>query len=147
MWSKTTEYAIRALIHIAVSNDKSHRPGFREIAQAINAPVQFTAKILQTMARQRLIQSIRGKGGGFFYARDAEDLKLVVVLRALEGEGYFINCILGLGKCDPENPCPLHDEFTRIRDDMVNMAEKETIQSLAARIEAGDAILKRLITS
>jgi DNA-binding IscR family transcriptional regulator len=97
------------------------------------------------MARQGLIQSIRGKGGGFFYGRDSEDLKLVTVLKVMEGESYFDDCILGLGRCDPDHPCPLHDEFSRIREDLLNMAEKETVQSLAARIEAGDSTLKRLI--
>ncbi len=143
MWSKTTEYAIRALIYVAISNEKSHRPGFREVAEAINAPVQFTAKILQIMARQKLLESVRGKGGGFFFGRNAEDLKISAVIHVLEGEDYFEGCILGLGKCDPEHPCPLHDEFSRIRKDLVNMAENETVQSLAKKVESGQTSLKR----
>ncbi|MFO7617019.1 MAG: Rrf2 family transcriptional regulator [Bacteroidales bacterium] len=144
MWSKTTEYAVRALVYVAISNENSHRPGFREVAEAIDAPVQFTAKILQTMARKKLLQSIRGKGGGFFYARNAEELKLSRVIDAFQGEDFFNGCILGLGKCDPADPCPLHDEFSRIRVDLVGMAENETIQGLARKIEAGQGRLKRI---
>ncbi|MCK9325842.1 MAG: Rrf2 family transcriptional regulator [Bacteroidales bacterium] len=144
MWSKTTEYAVRALIYVAISNDNSHRPGFREVAEAIGAPVQFTAKILQTMARRKLLMSIRGKGGGFFFARDAEELKLSRVIDTFQGEDFFEGCLLGLGKCDPDNPCPLHDDFTRIRADLVRMAEIETIQRLARKIQAGNGTLKRL---
>jgi len=144
MWSKTTEYAVRALVYVAISNENSHRPGFKEVAEEIGAPVQFTAKILQAMARQKLLRSIRGKGGGFFYARDAEELKLSRVIDAFQGEDYFEGCVLGLGKCDPNNPCPLHDEFSRIRVDLVRMAETETIQGLARKIEAGQGSLKRV---
>jgi Rrf2 family protein len=144
MWSKTTEYAVRALVYVAISNENSHRPGFKEVAEAIGAPVQFTAKILQSMARQKLLLSIRGKGGGFFFARDADELKLSRVINTFQGEDFFEGCVLGIGKCDPSNPCPLHDEFSRIRVDLVRMAESETIQGLARKIEGGQGKLKRV---
>ena len=100
MWSKTTEYAIRALVQVAVCNIGGHRPGFREIAESIDAPVQFTAKILQTMSRASLVHSVRGRGGGFFFDPDRPDLKLAEVIRTLEGDKYFTRCAIGLMKCD-----------------------------------------------
>jgi Rrf2 family protein len=143
MWSKTTEYAIRALIYIALSNKECRRPGFREVAEGIDAPVQFTAKILQTLVRSGLLSSIRGKGGGFFFGRNAEDLKLSDVITAFEGKDYFIGCALGLRECDAAHPCPLHDEFVEIRTNLEVMAKRETVQGLALKIEGGSAKLKR----
>jgi Rrf2 family protein len=143
MWSKTTEYAIRALVQVAVSNMGGRRPGFREIAEAIDAPVQFTAKILQTLSKASLVKSVRGRGGGFFFDPKAPELKLSGVIRALEGDKYFTGCVVGLPKCDENHPCPLHSEFTRIRTDLVTLAEKETIQELARKTVGGEGRLKR----
>lgn len=143
MWSKTTEYAIRALVQVALSNRAGHRPGFREIAGSIDAPVQFTAKILQILSRAELVNSVRGRGGGFFFNEKKPDLKLAEVIRALEGDKYFSGCVVGLQKCDQDHPCPLHNEFARIRTDLVNLADQETIQGLAGKIMDGDARLKR----
>jgi Rrf2 family protein len=143
MWSKTTEYAIRALVQVAVSNNEGRRPGFREIAESIDAPVQFTAKILQTLSRALLLKSVRGRGGGFYFDPASEELKLAQVIRVLEGEKYFSGCVVGLPKCDENHPCPLHNEFIRIRTQLVELSQKETIQGLARKIGDGDAMLKR----
>jgi Rrf2 family protein len=144
MWSKTTEYALRALIYISLSNKEGRRPGFREVADAIGAPVQFTAKILQQMAKTHLLSSVRGKGGGFFFGRDQDEITLTEVIRSLEGEDYFDVCALGLKNCDAAHPCPLHSEFHRIRSELATMSNRETIQSLAAKIANGEAKLKRV---
>jgi Rrf2 family protein len=143
MWSKTTEYAIRALVQVAVINKEGRRPGFREIAESIDAPVQFTAKILQTLSRALLLKSVRGRGGGFYFEPNSEELKLAQVIRVLEGEKYFSGCVVGLPKCDENHPCPLHNEFIRIRTQLVELSQKETIQGLARKIGDGDAMLKR----
>ena len=142
MWSKTTEYAIRALVQVAVSNIEGRRPGFREIAESIDAPVQFTAKILQSLSRASLLKSVRGRGGGFYFDANGPELKLSQVLRVLEGEKYFTGCVVGLPRCDENHPCPLHNEFVRIRTQLVDLSEHETIQELARKIGDG-ALLKR----
>lgn len=143
MWSKTTEYAIRALVHVAVCNQEGRRPGFREIAESIDAPVQFTAKILQTLSRSLLVKSVRGRGGGFFFDAGKPELKLAEVLAALEGSKYFTGCVVGLPMCDGNNPCPLHSEFERIRTDLVRLADQETIQGLARKTAVGEGSLRR----
>jgi Rrf2 family protein len=143
MWSKTTEYAIRALVKIAVSNLEGQRPGFREIAESINAPVQFTAKILQVLSKKSLVNSIRGRGGGFFFDPSKPELKLSEVIHVLEGEKYFTGCVTGLLKCDTDHPCPLHAEFSRIRTDLITLADRETIQSLAKKTALGSVLLRR----
>jgi Rrf2 family protein len=144
MWSKTTEYAIRALVQVAVSNSEGRRPGFREIAESIDAPVQFTAKILQSLSKASLLKSVRGRGGGFFFDSTEPELTLSEVIRTLEGEKYFNGCVIGLLSCDKDHPCPLHNEFARIRTDLVALARQETIQGLARKIVEGEGRLRRL---
>jgi DNA-binding IscR family transcriptional regulator len=67
MLSKSTEYAIRALVYIQLCTWEQKRPGASEIAKEIEAPVAYTAKILQILTKSQLIDSLKGRGGGFFF--------------------------------------------------------------------------------
>ena len=66
MFSKTCEYAIRAMIYLAQQSVTGSKVGFRQIAHTLDAPESFIAKILQDLARKQLIQSAKGPQGGFF---------------------------------------------------------------------------------
>jgi Rrf2 family protein len=144
MLTKATEYAIRALVYIAIQNLESKRPGFKEIAQKIDSPEQFTAKILQVLTRKKLINSVKGRGGGFFFDNPGGALPLYEVVTALEGDWSLSKCGFGLKSCDAQNPCPLHHEYLPIREGLYNLLKKETIQSLAHKILGNEATLTRL---
>src|SRR5512133_1541606 len=112
MLGKTTEYAIRALVYIYIQNLEGKRLGFKEISKNIDSPVQFTAKVLQNLTRAELILSMKGRGGGFFFDHAATQLTLYDVIRVMEGEKFFSKCGFGLKRCDGENPCPLHGDYS-----------------------------------
>jgi len=143
MLSKSTEYAIRALVYIRMQNRLQRRPGVAEIAGEIEAPVAFTAKILHTLTRQRLLMSMKGRGGGFFFGEDQPEVTLHSIIVLMEGDGIFTRCGFGLKNCSDLNPCPLHSEFITIRDGLVELAMSETIGSLAEKISSGTAVLNR----
>ncbi len=69
MLSKSSEYAIRALVFIQLCNWEKKRPGVGEIAKEIEAPEAYTAKILQTLTKNKLLDSMKGRGGGFFFMK------------------------------------------------------------------------------
>ena len=144
MLGKTTEYAIRALVYVYIQNLEGKKPGFREIAKKIDSPEQFTAKVLQKLARAELISSMKGRGGGFFFEHPATPLTLYEVIRVVEGEGFFSNCGFGLKRCDGENPCPLHEDYAPVRDGFLKLVINQTIQSLANKINEHKAVLTRL---
>ena len=144
MLGKTTEYAIRALVYIFIKNQEGKRPGFKEISKEIDSPEQFTAKVLQNLARAELISSIKGRGGGFFFDQSATPLTIYDVIRVMEGEKFFSKCGFGLKRCDANNPCPLHNDYSPVREGFFRLVKKETIQSLAKRINEQEAVLTRL---
>lgn len=133
MFNKETEYALRGLVYIQLQNRKERKPGVMEIAEKIDAPPSFTAKILQRLVRNGFIGSAKGKGGGFYFEKDKPDLKLKDLIVNIEGEGTLTQCGFGLKNCDSENPCPLHDRYALIRDAINDLVTGETIQSLASR--------------
>jgi Rrf2 family protein len=144
MLGKATEYAIRALVYIYIRNQQGKRPGFREIAENIDSPVQFTAKILQTLTRRAIIMSMKGRGGGFFFKDPSTLLTLYDVIIVFEGEELFNKCGFGLKSCDKDHPCPLHDQYSQIRENFKILVEHETIRSLADKIRDRQAVLSRL---
>ena len=144
MFSKSTEYAIRALVYILLRNGEMKRPGVVEIAKEIGAPESYSAKILQALTRHELIESMKGRGGGFFFRDGRQQLYLLDVILLLEGSSYFDKCGFGLKGCDQNNPCPLHDEYKVIRDRLLELIKTESIQSLAQKIVDGKAVLNRI---
>ena len=134
MFNKETEYALRGLVYIKLQNLKERRPGTLEIAQEIEAPPFYTAKILQRLVRSGFLKSLKGKGGGFFFDPDKPDLPLINLISATEGDRSFSGCGFGLKQCDSENPCPLHEKYADVRESINKLISEETVQSLAEKV-------------
>ena len=134
MFNKETEYALRGLVYIKLQNLKGRRPGTTEVSREIGAPPFFTAKILQRLVRLGFVESIKGKGGGFFFDNKKPDLQLIRLITATEGDRSFSGCGFGLNHCDENNPCPLHEKYALIRDSINKLVSDETVQSLAEKV-------------
>jgi len=141
MIAKSTEYAIRALVYIQLQNWKTKRPGAAEIAKEIDAPEAFSAKILHTLTKHKLLDSMKGRGGGFFFAENQPELTLYKVIIVLEGDSSFTRCGFGLRNCSNSNPCPLHDKYTVFREGFLTITRSETIGSMANKILNKEAVL------
>jgi len=146
MLTKSTEYAIRALIYVQLQNWKQRRPGVSEIATEIEAPTAFTAKILHLLSSRSILESMKGRGGGFFFADDASEISLYQVIILIEGDRLFTKCGFGLKNCNDEKPCPVHDRYAKLRSELLAMAQAETVGSLAEKISQGKATLNRTIS-
>jgi Rrf2 family protein len=133
VFNKETEYALRGLVYIQIQNMSGRRPGIVEIAKEIEAPPFFTAKILHRMVKNGFVESLKGKGGGFYFDESKPDLPLKDLIMSTEGSKTFIGCGFGLKHCDENNPCPLHEHYAPIRKNINMLVTKETIQSLAKK--------------
>jgi len=144
MLSKSSEYAIRALVFVQLRNWEQKRPGVGEIAKEIEAPEAYTAKILQTLTKNKLMDSMKGRGGGFFFNNNQSKLSMYDVIRVVEGDEGFHKCGFGLKQCSDENPCPMHEKYKVVRDGFFDIVKTETIKSLSEKILHGDAVLNRI---
>ncbi len=140
MFSRACEYAIRATIYLA--QQPGRRAALKEIAAAVGSPEAFTAKILQDLARGKVVASLRGPAGGYMLAESEEGpVRLSRIVETIDGDGIYKNCGLGLRDCNKEKPCPLHDRFMAIREDLRIMLETTGIDELAAGLREGKAFL------
>lgn len=143
MFSKTCEYAIRALIFIAQKSEFGIKVGIKEIAEGIASPEHFIAKILQDLCRRGLVQSVKGPNGGFFINESSKKITLADVVMAIDGDKIFRGCGLGLKNCSEKKPCPLHDEFKVIRKQMYDMLKSMTVTDFNYELTQGMLFLKR----
>jgi len=145
MLSKSSEYAIRAMVSVQLQNWEHKRPGVADVANHIEAPVAFTAKILQALTKSKLLHSAKGRGGGFFFSDDDDDVTLFQIVKVIEGEGIFHRCGFGMKNCSDDNPCPLHNQYKVVRHGYEEIVKKSTIRSLASKIRDGEAVLNSVL--
>ncbi|WP_299183974.1 Rrf2 family transcriptional regulator [uncultured Aquimarina sp.] len=144
MFSKTCEYGIKATLFIAQKSQWGERVGIKEIAIAIDSPAAFTAKILQTLVRADIINSVKGPKGGFEIGKEKlHQINLKQIVRAIDGDQLFIGCALGLKECNENMPCPMHNEFVNIRDQINETLEASTLLETALNLNLGLTVLKR----
>lgn len=135
MFSKTCEYAIRAILFITHKTEDGSRTGIKEIAKGVDAPEHFVAKILQNLVRGGLLQSQKGPAGGFYLDDKSRKRSLADIVKAVDGEQLFSGCGLGLKQCSEAHPCPIHNEYKKIRRDLISMLEKARVGAFSKELE------------
>jgi len=136
---------MRAVFFIAHKTATGGRVGIKEITVGIGSPEHFLAKILQDLSRKGIVQSAKGPNGGFYM--DITNLKrpLSDVVEAVDGNGLFTGCGLGLEYCSEVNPCPLHHEFKDIRNRIQSMLKNTTIEQFNEDLNSGITSLKAIL--
>ncbi|WP_339915854.1 Rrf2 family transcriptional regulator [Yeosuana marina] len=143
MFSKACEYGIKAAIFIAINSKEGKRVSPKEISEEIDSPQAFTAKILQELVRHKIVSSVKGAYGGFEIDKTRIDsIKLSQIVKAIDGDKIFNGCGLGMEICNENHPCPVHDKFKTIRDELKYMLEHTSLQELALSIKAGNSFFK-----
>lgn len=127
MFSKTCEYGIRAMIFVAKTCERTKKIGIKEIAKGIVAPEHFIAKIMQELSRKGLIESTKGPNGGFYFEKEELNISIADIVKVLDGDQLFSGCALGLPECSGKEPCPIHFEFKKIREQIFALMQNTKI--------------------
>lgn len=143
MFSKTCEYALRALIYITQQTKDGGRIGIKDIASGIDSPEYFIAKILQDLSRKGFVQSAKGPTGGFYLDSVSLNRSLADIVKEIDGDKIFTGCALGLKECSETHPCPVHNEFKAIRNNLKKMLIDMKIGDFVDQLDAQETFLKR----
>ncbi len=133
MLSKTCIYGIRATLYVATQNTDKYLP-INQIADALDISFHFLTKILQLLTQKDIMKSYRGPNGGIALAKAPEDIFISDIIKAIDGDDLFKECILGLPGCGELKPCPMHDEWGNIRAQITYMFSKTSVKEMAERI-------------
>jgi|SRR5262245_26204836 len=116
MFSKTLEYALRAVVHLAYTSPEAQTT--EQIANATRVASPYLSKVLQALGRRGVVKSQRGVRGGISLAKRPEDLTILEVVNAVEPIHRIKTCPLGL-KSHGVRLCPLHKRL----DEAIAMVE------------------------
>lgn len=141
MFSKSTEYAIRAVVYLAENSSEENRFGIKTIAHDLSFPEPYLAKVLQHMVKRKIIQSAKGPNGGFYVSEETMDISLLEIIDANEGLDFFEKCGLGLHNCNDDKPCPIHEDYGKFRDGLYKTLAEKKIRDIINDIEKGSAFM------
>ncbi len=127
-FSKKCEYGLQAVLYLAAT-DEDYICSSEEISNKLLIPREFTSKILQSLTESKIIESRKGKAGGFKLAKKASELKLIDVVIAIDGDEIFNNCVMGFTNCTKDKKCMLHDEWQGILNNAMDMLSRDTLDS------------------
>jgi len=144
MFSKTCEYGNKAVLYIAQQSLRQTRSKMSDIVQQIGSPEAFTGKVLGSLSRHGIVDSYTGPHGGFEISHDKlHDITISDIVRAIEGDLFFEGCVLGLGECNGEHPCPMHQSVEPIRSEMNEILQHTTVYEMAMGLKNKDSLLIR----
>ena len=130
------EYALRALLVLGLKYDE---PVVRiqTISQHQNIPKRFLEQILNDLKSAGIVQSRRGKSGGYRLARRPEEITLAAVIRHIEGALAPVSCVserfYEKCSCPDESKCAIRSVMKEVRQAVVNIMERVTIAELCER--------------
>jgi Rrf2 family protein len=144
MLSSSCKYGIRAVTYIASKSKDNVKIGIKQISEDLRLPTPFLAKILQQLAKQKILSSSKGPHGGFALLKDPREITLLDIITTIDGNDLLEYCIIHNTTCscvgDENLVCPIHNEYSKIRTGLVKLFSKKTIYSLVRSANRKDEI-------
>ena len=135
MLSSKSQYAFRALTHLVDRYEKGPVL-ISEIAAKKNIPLKFLENILLELKKAGILESKKGKGGGYYIKEDPSQTSIATVVRIVNGPIAMLPCVSlyfyeKCRNCDERN-CGLHDMMEEVRDATLNILENKTLADLSS---------------
>jgi len=137
MLSNTSKYAIRAVIYLSLHAGENRKIGIKQISKDLNIPTPFLGKILQILAKHKILSSIKGPHGGFGLGKKMDELKLIDIVNVIDGQDLFKKCLIRLEDCSEKEPCSMHSKYSQIRSSVHSLFQNQNISELIQDIKEG----------
>ena len=102
----------------------------RQIAVCTGQPRPYLAKIFGSLGRAGLVEGRKGVHGGFRLRRPPRETSMAQVVEAVEGPQWDAACLMGLESCSDERACPLHEEWKRLREQIVERMRRTSLAEI-----------------
>lgn len=134
MLSKRTKYAIHALVHLA----KKYGEGpvlISKVAQTENIPQKFLEAILVDLKNVGIVNSKKGKGGGYYLLRHPEEVNIAEIMRLFDGPIALLPCVTHMyyercEECIDEETCGIRQVMLKVRNETVSLLKGATLASI-----------------
>ncbi len=137
IYSKTCEYAIRALLFLA-SRPKGEYVLTRVVSAGTGIPPAYLAKIFRDLAHHKILLSRRGAAGGVALAVEPKAVSLQQIVLLMDDPAHLKACVMGLDRCSDQNACPLHEVWTTARRKMTEKMQKCTLAAITKKVSSAN---------
>jgi Rrf2 family protein len=128
MLSQTAEYALRAVLYVAQHGDRLVQVS--EMAQALRIPRNYLSKTVHALAREGVLESTRGKSGGFRLAQPPNRLYVVQVVSPFDRLDEVRHCLLGRPQCSDRAACAAHTRWKEVAERVAAFFRETTVAEL-----------------
>ncbi|GAA4319388.1 Rrf2 family transcriptional regulator [Flaviaesturariibacter amylovorans] len=133
MLSQKAQYAFRALTYLADHYDEGPVL-IADIAEKKRIPIKFLESILLQLKKAQILDSKKGKGGGYFIRQHPSETSIAAIIRTVDGPIAMLPCVSlyfyqRCANCDEQN-CGLHNIMEQVRDATLQILENKTIADL-----------------
>jgi Rrf2 family protein len=137
MITKKTKYAIIALVYLAKAFERGPVL-IREIAESENIPQKFLEAILVDLKNAGILNSKKGKGGGYYLLKKPEEVNLATIMRLFDGPIALLPCATYVyyekcEECKDENICGIRNVIKEVRDETVRILKEATLAEIIRR--------------
>lgn len=141
MLSNACKYAIRSVLYLAINSNNSNKISVKTIADELETPHPFLAKLLQQLTKSQLVSSAKGPKGGFYLDTKNSKNSVWDIIKSIDNTHKFDNCFLGLAKCDDKNPCPVHFIVAPFKQSILKNFKDKTIAEYALEIQKTNRVI------
>ncbi len=141
MLSNACKYAIRSILYLAIETNENNKIGVKRIAEELETPQPFLAKLLQQLTKVNLVSSTKGRNGGFYLSSNDQKNTVWDVIKNIDGTSKFDDCYLGLSKCSDDTPCPVHFIVAPLKQKLLENFRDKTIAQYVIEIKQTGKVL------
>ena len=139
--SRASEYGMQALVYLQ-ENAQDGYVSVKHIATQRGISPSFLSKVVKQLVEKGLLSSQKGPGGGVRLGRPAKDIRLIDVVEAIDGLGFENRCAIGYPGCGENVPCPIHDRWGPIREEIGRMLSERSLDSLVHDMSPSDTSVR-----
>lgn len=143
IFSRSTQYAIQALVVLATQPRGSYMMS-RALAARLGLPEAYLSKIMVRFAQAGMLESTRGRQGGYRLRLSPHQVSLRQVADLLSAGRLSRECLLGLKDCSDENACAMHCQWKPVKAGLLTLLEEQSLGRLAERVASGHCSLDEL---
>lgn len=125
----TSQHAIRIMTYIAKESEKQFHKA-KEISEVLEIPYKYLSKIMTELVAANILTSVQGREGGYFISKEAKDIRIKDILEAVKEPTHDVQCLLGIGACNENKKCILHDKWSQPKKSILGMFTNTTLEDI-----------------
>ena len=103
------------------------------ISEKLSIPYKYLTKIMSQLVDAKILKSIRGREGGYLIEKEPSEIKIVDILKAVKECLHGTDCLLGIGACNENKKCALHDNWKEPKKSMISMFKNTTLEDISKK--------------